>query len=908
MKPARGSTILHSGLLVLALLGLGYWTWQRYHQPAVPTYEGKPLADWINDLNDPDYTVSGRAADVLVRVGADAVPVLLEARTSADIRLHRRAVAALIRIGAPAASGLVAALKDGANHRAETALVRLGPAATPALIDALKDEKVSQDAARVLGLMGARATDAVPALIELLKDRHAAGSLRAAAAETLGLIGTPEGDIVAALLAALTEDKPEVRRGAAAALNWMGPPARSAAPALVAAVRDDDEKTAAAACQALARLGDAGVAPALFAALRSKRGVVADAALQALWQMGPNAKSIVPGLVSLLDTPPGESARIRALLATLGPVAVPQLTAALQDKEPKIRQAAIEMLGLIGPVARSAAPAVAAAIKDKTPNVALAAAIALTRLDPTRARDADAVPLLADALDHLPSLRALADIGPDARAAVPALVAALKHKDKAVRDGARRALACIGTPAVPALIDALKDNTENVAGLAAQTLGSILPRPKEALPALREALQHEACRAAAAAALARIDPGASAEVVSLLLAELKREDLTRQHAALEALSRLGPAAQPTVPALTEILKDPALREAALEALGAIGPEARSAVPAILLLPREMGEKIAGPVRRTLARMGAPAVPEVAALLKDRDPRFRRFALAILATLGPSARTILPSLVPLLEDSDTDVRASAAQLIGSLGTDAAEAVPALVANLQTYQSQARAAAASALGHLGAAAKEARPALVECLLDPDVGVRYAAALSLGRIDPHYVECVPALSDALNDAAAMVRLAAIDSLTIIEPARVEDLVPMLLDLSGKPDTLDVRFRAVVGLTRYASAEARKFVPWLIVELNEVDPAIRLEAATLLARIEPERTRQTVLAVLPTLTSLLRAEIARALGSLGPKAREAVPALLPLLQDDVPEVRQATREALRSIDPARAKQLGID
>ncbi len=154
MKSARWQTYAQVGLLALPMLGLAYWAWDRHRHPSVPTYEGRTLAQWIDDLNDPDYPVSDRAADALAHAGGDAVPVLLEARGKADIRLHRRAAAVLVRIGAPAAPGLVAALKDGPNERVETALVRMGPEAVPTLMDALKDEKTGKEAARVLGLMG----------------------------------------------------------------------------------------------------------------------------------------------------------------------------------------------------------------------------------------------------------------------------------------------------------------------------------------------------------------------------------------------------------------------------------------------------------------------------------------------------------------------------------------------------------------------------------------------------------------------------------------------------------------------------------------------------------------------------------------------------------------------------------
>jgi HEAT repeat protein len=911
MKSSRWPTLAQNGLLLLAVLGLVYWAWHRYHHPSAPTYEGKTLAQWITDLNDPDYGVSDRAADVLVGAGGAAVPSLLEARTADDMRLHRRVAAVLVRIGAPAAPGLVAALKDKPDEqRIVVPLVRMGSAAVPALVEALKQEGGNKEAATVLGLIGPRAADAVPALMEVLKDRHTPADRREAAAFALGRIGTPAADIVPALIAALKDEKPEVRQRAADALAWIGPPAREAVAALVAAIKDDDDKVAAAACQALAHTGDAGATQALFAASRSERGPVANAAGLALWQMGPAAKNVVPALVALLKDPPKETERVRAVLQVLGPVAVPDLAAALKDSEPGVRQAAAEVLTAIGPVAREAVPALTDALKDTVPNVRLAAAVALAHLDPTRAREA--VRLLADATDNAEAVAALADVGTEARAAVPALIAALKHKDQAVREGARRALASIGTPAVTALIDTLKGENGDVSTLAAEALSMVHPRPREAVPALRDALKKDPSRVEAAVALVRIDPKQAGEVVPVLIEELKTEDQKRRLAAIHALRQIGAASKPAVHVLVERLKERELATPVLDALCEMGPAARDAVPALLALLREPGqEDSAGLVGEALARVGAPVLADVVPLLQNSDVRFRRYATVVLASLGPQAKEAVPSVILALEDSDRDVRAGAAGALQTIGPDAHEAVPALLANLSTYQTQVRGAAVSALGHIGPAAKDARRPLLECLLDPNEGVRYAAALSLGRIDPHYTEAVPALRETLHDSFPMVRLGAIDSLLRIDKPQIDEAAPLLLDLSRKPYLLDVRFRAVEGLTEFAREKAKALVPWLSIELTNGNADARLEAATLLSQIEPERTRYTVLAVMPALWSPdfgVRRKVVRALGSLGPKAREAVPAIVRLLQDDVPQVRTEAVTALRAIDPPTAKRLGID
>jgi HEAT repeat protein len=378
-------------------------------------------------------------------------------------------------------------------------------------------------------------------------------------------------------------------------------------------------------------------------------------------------------------------------------------------------------------------------------------------------------------------------------------------------------------------------------------------------------------------ALVQIDPGQAEKVVPLLVTDLKAPDEKLARDAVPALARLGPVARPAAAALAASLRERRLDGAEALALRAIG---------------------------------AGAAETLGSLLKDTNVDLRRLAVIVLAQLGPAARDAVPSLIGALTDADSGVRAGAAHAIKEIGAGAGSAVPALVANLQVYQAEVRRSATLALGHIGPAARPACPLLLECLLDPDEEVRYAAALSLGRIDPHYTEAAPALRDALRDASPKVRLAAIDSLSHIDRAAVKECVPILIALSSKPEDLDVRFRAVDGLCELAPEEARQAVPWLLVELTDADPANALYAARLLARIDPGWIPDLALVLAAALRTPLpdgRRAILQTLGEFGARAREAVPSIEHLLQDGAPGVRTDAIEALRTIDPRRAKRLGL-
>ncbi len=103
---------------------------------------------------------------------------------------------------------------------------------------------------------------------------------------------------------------------------------------------------------------------------------------------------------------------------------------ALKDEEGSVRKVAAEALGGIGPEAKAAVPALIEALKDPEGDVRREAA------------------------------QTLGQIGPEAKAAVPALSEALKDTEWEVRSGAGRALGGIGPEAkaaIPALIEASKD-------------------------------------------------------------------------------------------------------------------------------------------------------------------------------------------------------------------------------------------------------------------------------------------------------------------------------------------------------------------------------------------------------------------------------------------------------------------
>lgn len=117
-----------------------------------------------------------------------------------------------------------------------------------------------------------------------------------------------------------------------------------------------------------------------------------------------------------------------------------------------------------------------------------------------------------DSETRLKAICGLADCGEDA---VPVLTEVMREAIKELRRGLRgdelretaKALSKIGTPGIPVLIEALKDEQIIVREIAAEALGQMDPKTQKAIPALLELLQEPKlvrCHAQAASLLAEI--------------------------------------------------------------------------------------------------------------------------------------------------------------------------------------------------------------------------------------------------------------------------------------------------------------------------------------------------------------------------------------------------------------------
>jgi HEAT repeat protein len=240
-----------------------------------------------------------------------------------------------------------------------------------------RDSGYRVNAVNALGHIAEVDRRVIPALVESSADREpdvqrvAVDSLSGLRAEAL-----PD------LLAALKGGKGRTRLGAMAGLYAFGPRAKEAVPDLVAVLKGGEPTERGCAAQALAEIdpADKALVPPLIELLRTGNAVGRYHAASALGAMGPDAKEAVPALTELLGQPtsmecyaavdalakisPGAKAAVPALIKLLGRrdaiVVAPPLSIDVHHSGAygTVPAArAAEALGRIGPDARAAIPA-----------------------------------------------------------------------------------------------------------------------------------------------------------------------------------------------------------------------------------------------------------------------------------------------------------------------------------------------------------------------------------------------------------------------------------------------------------------------------------------------------------------------------------------------------------------------
>jgi HEAT repeat protein/S1-C subfamily serine protease len=336
-----------------------------------------------------------------------------------------------------------------------------------------------------------------------------------------------------------------------------------------------------------------------------------------------------------------------------GQVSVTQVTdliKKLSDDDFGKRVQAAQSLGELGDGARLAFSSLFDALKDRNKLVQRAAAAALEKIPPHK----DDLAMLREAcknskepaLVRTQAALALAQLGPDAHAALPDLLAQLKDSDESVRQAALKAVVAIGPEAkdVPALSEGLSSTSVEVRTLTMQALARLGAAAKDAVPALKTALKDsdKAIRIQAVQTLEAVGPAAK-DAVPALEEALKDSDRNVGMASARALLKLGET-KTAIGFLMDVLKNGSAeqRRASVQALGQAKTEAKTAATELVRCVED--ESLRTDASEALVRIGKYSVTAITKrLVKCNDAQARAAMIEVLRRIGTAGRLGQPYL-------------------------------------------------------------------------------------------------------------------------------------------------------------------------------------------------------------------------------------------------------------------------
>ncbi|MBN2294374.1 MAG: HEAT repeat domain-containing protein [Pirellulales bacterium] len=498
-----------------------------------------------------------------------------------------------------------------------------------------------------LGERGANADEAVQPLTSLLKNTSA--EVRAHAARSLGKIGSAAKPAASTLILLLKDGDPSVRRQAVKALAAIRPGPKVMVPLFIKLMEDSDSGVQLRVLNAVTDAGEAAV-PGLIEALKNDK--VSYWACVVLREIGPPAKAAVPALAEKLKDPRPDI-RMQAILA-LGAMneaalpVVPQIVAALDDEH--TRTAATFVLGKLGKIPADAERKIRSNANSDNRFLSTVSLWTLARVHPEdkALRRQATEKLVARLKDKDPfvrvmAARALAALPPAPDITIPIWEKAMENADATTVRHALDALAALGKPAVPRLVEILEKYKELRVEVV-YTLGQMGPAAADATDALSKLVADENVQLATEAilALGQIGPAAKSAVPALCAAYRKKGE-KNTHAIIFTFGNIGPQAAAAEPILLEAMKskDKALAIIAARSFFEIQPPSAA------------------------AKAADKAVPVLVAGLDDELPETRKAAAESLAALGPLAREGIPALKAASKDNVKAVREATAKALKSI---------------------------------------------------------------------------------------------------------------------------------------------------------------------------------------------------------------------------------------------------
>jgi HEAT repeat protein len=586
----------------------------------------------------------------------------------------------------------------------------------------------------------------------------------------------------------------------------------------------------------------------------------------------------------------------------IGPRAGPVYIQATTNKEPSLRQAAMEALGVIGRRFPDAVLALAKGLNDKDSDVQGAAIEGLDRIG---RKGKAAVPALSGALPCMcqenvdKALRVLVSMGRSSKEAVPALAPMLDDPDFPRRIGGAYCLIKTGgltgvtlPKIIEALVPILEATDSEWRSEAAYCLVIIGEPAQNVLPRIcvlldDKTLEDNSCFGSI---LENLRPHHPAVIPTLLRALTDPEH--RSHAS-KAISHLQSRGKDAAPAITKLLchEDPQTRIAAADVLACMGTDAQTSLPFLRKMLNDEDELVRLAAAQGMWYIQKDAdivVATIEKLLKEVD----RNPLVLFEATGKSAE-VEGVNAPVSRRSQ--IIEACARLVVRIGAQAkALEVYLLEVNLETYP-RGKDTIYQALGAIGPDATKAIPTLLNAVAKHN---NVHAALALWRITGDTRRAVPCLIGAVERGSPAKTAADKTCLYQLEvPARLDEMDRIIQAGHDYKEALECL--AEMGCHgREAGATVMS-----VFRANK-DVHDRLEVAMTLVKLG-ENSDELVMFlanVVEEEAGILVDTACSLLAEMGPRASGAIPVLKAVVEENDEQIVKAIADALKKIECAKS------
>jgi HEAT repeat protein/S1-C subfamily serine protease len=424
------------------------------------------------------------------------------------------------------------------------------------------------------------------------------------------------------------------------------------------------------------------------------------------------------------------------------------------------------------------------------------------------------------------------------------------------------------------LVKALSSADSKQKTKAAETLGELGDKAKDAIPSLLKLLSDpdDFTKRTALSALVKIGLPNKADV-PLFANSLREPSVELRRYAASTLEKMGPDARNAAPDLVAALgdNDPLVRQAVARALGKMGRDVKdNAARPLELLMNDSNKDNRLAAAEGLSNLYAATsdLEALRKLLKHQDADLRPFAASALAKMGKNAKPALPELLEMAKSDTGELRRATMQVLSVV--DPIDAKPGLSMVIESLSSGDTPTKLAALAALGTLAKEAPATVVNSVkeMTKDHEMKRAAITALAKLGTVQKTAVTALAEMLKE--------------------------------GDDDSKDAATKAIIDLGPAAVPAVTEFIKLMEVPgrvVYEEDRAKIDKYAGILAKIG----KPAIPALRRNLSNrsvTIHWGCAKALGEMGPIAREAVRDLQALLaQEPNSFVRDDIEEAIRKI-----------